>query len=524
MRKVLIVSTQSAYRMVLEIIRSLRKDYSVEVIASDAAVAQLTSCEELASELRIRLGRCDYDLVLIPGLVKGSAKVIEEAIGCRVYKGSRYAGDIPILLELVEQGVELSSEVPADDIFRDIIFERLLTEQKSLWQSKKPMYNLGAVDVYQDPPPILLLLEATSTDLGAFEKKVLRAIEAGYEGVVIGSSGRPDLKLLERLADRVRELYSSGIVGIDVPRISQLSRDIVEKVDVVFNVTYRDVDRIASIVDSNRGLVVIPTTTDNLETSLKSVGEAISRLEEVGLRRVVVDPLIRPLGVGFSDSIVRFKFSKMGFTYPHLFGSANVYEVVDADSHGIVALIMGMALELGASIVLVTEESNKVYGAIEEHSIARYMAYSAYLRKSPPKDLPSGADLLLVKGKRASPPPPPVSVDVKHVGFVELVRDPNYYVRIYPDHQSEVLVVDIVDATNDEVLARYIGTHPLSLARAIVREFRLIPEHVAYLGYELSRAELSLKFRKDYGQDSEVVVSPRERARQLKDVLSYRKA
>jgi len=96
--RVLLVTTQSAYRYVMEVVRSLSKEYVTEVVASMAPVAQFLSVEDLARELAEKIGRCGYDYIVTPGLIRGSTRVFEEVLGCGVVKGSKYAGDIPIVL------------------------------------------------------------------------------------------------------------------------------------------------------------------------------------------------------------------------------------------------------------------------------------------------------------------------------------------------------------------------------------------------------------------------------------------
>ena len=519
-RRVLLVTTRSAYGLVLGIVGGLRKDYEIDVIPSGAPVAHLATCEDIARELRERLGRCSYDLVLVPGLVRGSTRVIEEAIGCRVYKGTRYAGDIPLLLELLEGGAELSKETPADEVYSEAFSSGLLSLYDAEVSRKEPLFEIGGVGVYLDPPPLGLLLEVRVED-PELERKVGRAARAGFEGVVVGCGSRCDPELLVRTIGRVRELVGAGIVGIDVPRPSELAGDVLELADAVFNVALPDVDRVAGRLGGDKGVVAIPSTVDSVEEALRSLEEAVSRLEEVGLRKVVVDPLARPPGLGFAESIVRFYSSRRRLRHPHLFGTANVYEMIDADSHGVVALLLSTAMELGASLALATEESNKTRGAVEEHAIARYMAYVSHLKRSPPKDAPGEVDLLLLKGKRpGSPPPPAPGVPLRRVGALEHRPDPRYYVRVYADHAGGELVVDVLRTESGEVLARFAGGDPGSLARALLREFELTPEHAAYLGYELGKAELALRFRREYVQDSPAVVSPAERIARSGGVLS----
>ncbi len=517
LRRVLLVTTQSAYSYVVEVARSLRKGYVVDVIASRAPVAQFISSEDLARELAERLGRCDYDYVIVPGLIRGSTRVIEGVLGCRVVKGSRYAGDIPTVLELLEEGLELSHEVPADDLYRERFVSAIESSLRSLATSKVPAFSLRAVRVYADPPPTLLLLEVNVDREDDFLGKVRRALEAGFGGFVVGcgtTCGRADP--LARATSRVRELVGDLPVGLDVSNPGELTPDLVEGVDLVMNVSARDVDRVARVLGSGKGVVVIPEDISSFEVALSSVKLAVERLEEVGVRKVVVDPLVKPPGLGLAESIARFHHFRRSLSYPHLFSTANVYEMIDADSHGIVALLLSLALELGASAVLATEESDKAFGVVEEHAVARLMAYSSMARRSPPKDLPYGADLLVLKEKRLpTAKPPEVGTPVKRVTTVPYTPDPRYFVRIYVDHSRGEIVVDVHDATSGKVLARYAGAEATSLTRAVVRDVELTPEHSAYLGYELCKAELALKLRKGYTQDSDLIRGPADKLREL---------
>lgn len=517
LKRVLLVTTRSAQGMVSEIARSLSGKYWVEVFVSSAVVAQFISCEDLATELREKLGRCDYDIVLVPGLVAGSTRVVEEAIGCTVYKGPKYAGDIPLALDLLERGLELSKDVPADDLLKDFFSADLARRYASVVSMKRALFTLGGREVFTDPPPLLLLIEISASDRRKFNEKLVRAVEAGFEGIVVGCPGRCEQSLIAELASRAREALGSGIIGVDLPRVGDLTKDVADSVDLIFNVTGKDVDVIAHLIGSDKGVVVIPDTVDRVEDSLASLSTTTSKLVEVGISKIVVDPLIRPPGVGFAESITRFYQSRRSFSYPHLFSTANVYEMVDADSHGMIALLVTMAFELGASLVLATEESDKVFRAIEEHAVARYMTYSSYLRRSPPKDSPDGANLLIVKSKRSGlRAVPPISAPTVEVGTVEYRADPRYYVKIYVDHERRQLVIDVLSRDSGETLARFLGKEAMSLARAVVRMFDLTPEHVAYLGYELGKAELALRLGRNYEQDSELITGPEDKLRHLR--------
>ena len=57
----------------------------------------------------------------------------------------------------------------------------------------------------------------------------------------------------------------------------------------------------------------------------------------------------------------RFGSSRDG--YPLFFGAGNVVELLDADSIGVNALLAGMAMEAGASIIFTSEHSDKTQGS-----------------------------------------------------------------------------------------------------------------------------------------------------------------
>ncbi|MCX8205436.1 MAG: DUF6513 domain-containing protein, partial [Candidatus Nezhaarchaeota archaeon] len=95
----------------------------VSIVALPRPVAALMSCGFIARELK-KLDLGGFNLVLIPGMVAGDARLIEEEVGVRVVKGPRHAADLPIVLEALAEGVELSTREPACELLRRRIEER----------------------------------------------------------------------------------------------------------------------------------------------------------------------------------------------------------------------------------------------------------------------------------------------------------------------------------------------------------------------------------------------------------------
>ncbi|HDD25574.1 MAG TPA: DUF4346 domain-containing protein, partial [Acidilobales archaeon] len=187
---------------------------------------------------------------------------------------------------------------------------------------------------------------------------------------------------------------------------------------------------------------------------------------------------------------------------PILFGLANVYELMDADTHGVIALLTALALECGTSLLLVTEESRKSQGALCELHKAINMVYRSVLRRSPL--LNTGIDLLIVKEKR--------DMKISRPRFKELikVKVKKSPIEFEPSNYFKILVDDLIYAlnfrNNEEVARRaYVGTDGLSIGREIISRGDVKSlDHALYLGYELAKAEIALQLGKNYVQDSKL--------------------
>ena len=99
------------------------------------------------------------------------------------------------------------------------------------------------------------------------------------------------------------------------------------------------------------------------------------------------------------ESFTAFRqFAERNPDVPLFVGVSNVTELMDADSVGVNALLARLSSEVGASVLLATEKSDKAKGTVGEEAVAAKMMFLAKKRCSVPKDL--GLNLLLLKDKR----------------------------------------------------------------------------------------------------------------------------
>ncbi len=177
-------------------------------------------------------------------------------------------------------------------------------------------------------------------------------------------------------------------------------------------------------------------------------------------------------------------------------GLGNVTELTDADSIGINAILAGIAMECGVSLLFITEASDKTRGSVRELKTASQMMFLAKSRKTTPKDL--GIDLLTFKEKRrALKSRLPKSKPVKaKIGVKK--QDSLGDFTIHVDFEKIVAVHSKSGVTDVSVE----GTKAVEICDTILR-LGLVSDmgHATYLGRELEKAEIALRTGRSYVQD-----------------------
>jgi tetrahydromethanopterin S-methyltransferase subunit A len=102
----------------------------------------------------------------------------------------------------------------------------------------------------------------------------------------------------------------------------------------------------------------------------------------------------------------------------------------------------------------------------------------------------------------------------------KLVKDPSGFFTIFLDNEREEIVVEFYEPVSKEKVKKVAtgklgmvvcGTSAEALCHTIARE-ELVSrvDHAAYLGRELQKAEIALRYRLDYTQDEEIVFKQRK--------------
>ena len=153
-----------------------------------------------------------------------------------------------------------------------------------------------------------------------------------------------------------------------------------------------------------------------------------------------------------------------------------------------------MAMEAGASIVFTSEHSDKTRGSVREMRRATEMMVLAKDRPYP-KDL--GIDLLVLKEKRRRREPPleyETQIPARRMPD-EITYDPkgNFRIGIEGDQIVAVINGKAVKGNRwQDVLFTLLSDGHVSLL-----------DHAGYLGRELYKAELAIRYGRSFEQDGE---------------------
>ncbi|MCZ7392910.1 MAG: dihydropteroate synthase-like protein [Candidatus Methanoperedens sp.] len=448
--------------------------------------------------LRRSLPEKKYDLILISGLATGDFSRIEKEINTPVRLGPKHAADLDFVLSF--EDMTFSTKVPACELLiekrRFGAFERI----KELETRAASPLTLKGVKLGGNSRMKVMaeIVDAGHLRLNELTSKIVYFAERGADIIDLGISLDTTLQEV-RTAVETASRASALPLSIDTLDPELINTALDSGVDIVLSLNSENIHEVKeNIVRHNAASVIIPDCVEELESLFNNIEYARS----LGITNIIADPVLEPLGSGLVESIGRYyEFRKRQPTTPLFFGAGNVTELVDADSIGINAILCGIAMELEAGILFTPEFSHKTHNSVFELKTASIMMMLAKERGSSPKDL--GIDLLSIKEKRRrefavlpenfteAKPSEKWQLDPAGCFKIAISGDEIHDGKLYPGkivakHNNN----SIAGQTAKEILDTIIGSGLVS---------RL--DHAAYLGRELMKAELALKFRRSYSQD-----------------------
>ncbi len=487
-----------------------------KTIALKISVAALLTPETIAKALK-DVDVKGFDVILVPGLVRGDTAIITKASGVQTFKGPRYAADLQTVLDSLGE-VELSTVVPACDLVREQLQKKALHDIEEAEQNgaallkKSGNMMIGNLAVGKGFPMRVLaeIVDAALLDKETIQRLAKHFVKAGADIIDVGMvAGESQPSEARRIVETVKEFVDMP-VSIDSLDPAEIREAVAAGVDLVLSADAGNIEAIASYV-SDVAVVVIPTNQRQGKFP-KKAKERIQFLEEIletannlGVKKCLADLILDPSDV--LESFVAFReFANRNPDVPLFVGVSNVTELMDADSVGVNALLARLSSDVGASVLLATEKSDKAKGTVGEEAEAAKMMFLAKKRCSVPKDL--GVDLLLFKDKRNREALYDKAVE-KNVQVIEAEK---HGLAELDALGSFTIIVDRID---EKIVALHYSSAKIEKPDKIIKgktaeavysniiKLGLVSreDHAAYLGDELAKAEIALRTGKEYIQD-----------------------
>jgi dihydropteroate synthase len=407
-------------------------DFAYHVVVMKITVAALMTTAWIARFLEIPPGT---DLVMIPGLSEGDPEVIAQKVGARVVKGPKDLREIP-----------------------QWFGHEALAKEYGAWD----------IEICAEINNVPRLSRAEIVDHARYFQQ---------SGADIIDLGLTPGRAYPELGDVVRELVADGMrVSVDSFDPVEIHTAVDAGASLVLSVNGTNRDIVPSLAGKEVRVVAIPDFGQSLDT----LNPTIEALEKAGVE-YLIDPVIEPIGYGFTASIERYAEAHRRWPNAPLFmGIGNLTELTAADTTGVNAVLIAIAQETGVRAVLTTEVIPWARGAVREIDVARRLMHYAVTKRSLPKHI----DDRLVTLKD----PTILSYTEDELKkFQASITDANF--RIFTDR-------DTVTVLNSERFVRGTDIQEIFGQLGVTEA-----THAFYLGKELAKAKLAITLGKTYRQE-----------------------
>lgn len=491
---------------------------NTQVVALKIPVAALLTPETILKGLK-EVKAKDYDVILVPGLIRGDTAVISSSLGIPAFKGPRYAADLPTVLDSLGE-VKLSTVIPACDLLREKLKQKALEELEKAEQNSGELLKnpgnmlIGNLAVGRDFPMRVMaeIVDAALMKTEEVQRLAKHFAQAGAHIIDIGMvSGESKPLDAARMVKAVKSVVNAP-VSIDTLDPKEIKEAVRAGADLILSADGGNIKEIAEFV-KDAAVVVIPTNQregyfpKKANERVQLLEQLIDDAQRLGIKNILADLILEPSNI--LESFIAFReFEERNPTVPLFVGVSNVTELIDIDSVGINGLLARLSSEVGASIILATEKSDKTKGTVSEQVTAAKMMFLSRKRGSVPKDL--GIDLLVLKDKRFREElyDKGIEANAQVVRAKEksepAILEPECMFKIAVDRAEGTLVAVHFASVGMDKPVNVIKGKTAESVYGKIMEMGLVKrlDHAAYLGSELAKAEIALRTGKEYIQDS----------------------
>ena len=507
--KILLLTGRMAYE---DLIRVTSGFSNVNVECLPITVAAFTTPKLVLKHAPVLLEKWNPDLILVSGLARGDYSETAEQIGIPVMKGTRYLTALPSLLKNLPQIIPmLSEEYAADSIIQKILADHLKQHMKQLEATvafgNRNFRLLSGYPIGIDFPP-RVMAEVVDVTTRAFEESISAAQFYAKWADILDVGATVDEHNPERIAEIVTEMRKFGLpISVDSLDPDEILAGVDAGAEIVLSVDKGNLG-VADKLPEDVALVCLPSNISagifppDPSERAQACHKLCDTLRAKGFERIIADPLMEaPIQPGLMKSLCAYhQFRILDENLPLLAGFANVTEFVDSDTAGMNALLACLGIELGISVFLSTEERASTYHCISELKSAALMGFIASHMNSPPKEI--GATAYVAKSSGLDVQAVSMNGSYKSVEEreIEWALDTSGYFRIGIDRRRNQILCE--HKGRKQTIQGFASETANALLQEILSaELVTSLSHAAYLGSELTKAEIALKSGHNYRQD-----------------------
>ncbi|GEM_PF-4886330 len=483
MKTVWIVTGEYAYPMVKKYVdryvRSQLRNIDVRIVKIPVKVIGLATAEIILYHLRDKIGGEEKpDIILVPGLVRGDLRLVQEELGVRVVRGPKRLEQLGLAFMI---GVDNLDPVrPAEEIISEKLCGII---EKASEERMRQTLIVNGVRVPDSPPPFVTALVL---DHGLGLEWLEKYIGRTRPDLLALPPYEPSEKLVE-LLDKLQE-YKGRIIA----PLQYL--DTVESMGVKPMLVYGVLPEQVETVEEDKGII--------LET-YSDPGKAVEKAMDMP-ERTILDV---SLPTNPYELIDRLNYMRKVSGIAKSAWPTNIGWGIDADSHGIYGLLLPLLAQAGIGLLIVWELEEKLYYSLEEIKILGTLHLLATYTGQDPRGL--GVDLLMVKPRILhwydfEKPSKTINAQANE----NITLDPMGIFKIRVDHRKGVIEA-LYMGRKGRILVR--GRTAREIRDTIIREGLISRlDHAAYIGGELVKAEEALRNGLDYVQDAYLLPSRRD--------------
>jgi len=177
-----------------KIVKTYAKRSAIEtsIVALKVPVAALLTIKQINKFLK-KIDVKKFDMILIPGLVRGDAISISDSIGIPTFKGPKYAADLSTVLSSLNH-VKLSTSIPACVLLKKELQQKALQELEAVEKNKDVLLKkpgnilIGELAVGKDFPMRIMaeIVDAALMPNDEIQRLAKHFVENGADIIDVG--------------------------------------------------------------------------------------------------------------------------------------------------------------------------------------------------------------------------------------------------------------------------------------------------------------------------------------------------